>query len=99
MFFSKKHYILHIVDKDGHKTDEFDYKGVDIAKNELAPQVKTFLKSIFEKICRERWDQSKFNEELEEVWNDYKTLPFEEIKRNTGWNTRQKINWFLKSRI
>ena len=72
MFFSKKHYILHIVDKDGHKTDEFDYKGVDIAKNELAPVVKTFLKSIFEKICRERWDQDRFNQELEQVWNEYK---------------------------
>lgn len=96
MFFSKKHYILHIVDKDGHKTDEFDYKGVDIAKNELAPLVKTFLKSIFEKICRERWNQERFNQELEEVWNDYKTLPFEEIKRNTGWNTNKKSTGFLK---
>lgn len=96
MFFSKKHYILHIIDKDGHKADEFDYKGVDIAKNELPKDVKAFLKPIFERICRERWDQNKFNTEVEAVWDSYKEMSFEQLKRNTGWATYKKSTGFLQ---
>lgn len=95
MFFSKKHYILHIIDKEGHKVDTFDYKGIEIAKNELSKEVKDMLKPIYERICRERWDENKFNEQLKKVWEIYSKYSFEQLRKNTGWGTDRKSTGFL----
>lgn len=95
MFFSKKHYILHIIDKDGIGVDEFDYKGIDIAKNELSPKIKSILKPIYENICREKWSGTKFKSELQRIWDEYSNLNIYDISRNSGWGTDKDVTGFL----
>jgi DNA polymerase elongation subunit (family B) len=96
MFFSKKHYILHIVDNEGHKVDKFDYKGIEIAKNELSKEVKDMLKPIYERICKEKWDEARFNKQLEEIWGIYSGYSFDQLRKNTGWGTDRVATGFLK---
>ena len=43
---AKKFYILHILDKEGVKTEEFEYKGIAIAQATFSKEVKDLLKDI-----------------------------------------------------
>jgi DNA polymerase elongation subunit (family B) len=43
---AKKFYILHILDKEGVKTEEFEYKGIAIAQATFSKEVKELLKDI-----------------------------------------------------
>jgi len=45
---AKKFYILHILDKDGVKTEEFEYKGIEVAKATLSKEVKELIKNVIE---------------------------------------------------
>jgi len=45
---AKKFYILHILDKEGVKTNEFEYKGMEVAKATLSKEVKELLKDVLE---------------------------------------------------
>jgi DNA polymerase elongation subunit (family B) len=45
---AKKFYILHILDKEGVKTEEFEYKGIAIAQATFSKEVKDLLKEVIE---------------------------------------------------
>jgi DNA polymerase elongation subunit (family B) len=45
---AKKFYILHILDKEGVKTEEFEYKGIAIAQATFSKEVKELLKEVVE---------------------------------------------------
>ena len=47
---AKKFYILHILDKEEVKVDEFEYKGIAIAQATFSKEVKQLLKSVVESI-------------------------------------------------
>lgn len=44
----KKFYILHILDKEGVKTNSFEYKGIEVAKSILSKEVKNLIKGTIE---------------------------------------------------
>jgi DNA polymerase elongation subunit (family B) len=45
---AKKFYILHILDKEGVKTKEFEYKGIEVAKATFSKEVKELIKNVIE---------------------------------------------------
>jgi DNA polymerase elongation subunit (family B) len=45
---AKKFYILHILDKEGVKTKEFEYKGIEVAKATFSKEVKELIKDVIE---------------------------------------------------
>lgn len=51
VFLEKKMYILHIIDKEGHKPKEpFLYKGIELARSSMSNEVKTLIKNIVESV-------------------------------------------------
>lgn len=51
IFLEKKMYILHIIDKEGHKPkDPFLYKGIELARSSMSVEVKELIKNIVESV-------------------------------------------------
>lgn len=78
-FLSKKHYALHARDNEGLPCDKFEYKGVDIAKNELTTTVKGILRYMVENMMKFNWSQEKICSELQEQYKKYCQLDVEDI--------------------
>lgn len=81
----KKFYILHILDKEGVKTDKFEYKGIEVAKSILSKEVKDLIKNVIETalISKEKKTASKI---FQEGYEKFCQMPPENIA------LRKKIN-------
>jgi DNA polymerase elongation subunit (family B) len=86
---AKKLYILHILDKEGVKTNEFEYKGIAIAQATFSKEVKELLKNVVESAIL-----SKNRKEAIHIFQDgfekFSKMSVEEI------STRKKINNYEK---
>jgi DNA polymerase elongation subunit (family B) len=68
----KKFYILHILDKEGIPTNEFLYKGIEVAKSILSDDVKKLIKNSIETAILSKNKQRSmeiFNESFEKFLN------------------------------
>jgi DNA polymerase elongation subunit (family B) len=97
MFFKKKHYLVHIIDDEGTKTDKFKYSGIAVKKTQLPPEMKPFLKHIYEKTCIEHWTFQDYSEYLNNVFNNFKKYTFEDIAFNQTYNTEKQTTGYLKT--
>lgn len=86
---AKKFYILHMLDKEGVKTNEFEYKGIAIAQATFSKEVKDLLKDVVESAIL-----SKNRREALHIFQDgyekFCNMSVEEI------STRKKINNYEK---
>jgi DNA polymerase elongation subunit (family B) len=83
MLLKKKHYILHILDNEGIKCNEFKYTGVDVVKSTMPKKVKPYVKKIAETLLL-TLDNVKTNESLVDAYNAFLELSLEEISTNKG---------------
>lgn len=89
MLLRKKHYILHILDNEGIKCNEFKYTGVDVVKSTMPKKVKPHVKKIAETLLT-TLDNVKTNECLVDAYNAFLELPLEEIASNKGLKNYNK---------
>jgi DNA polymerase elongation subunit (family B) len=85
----KKYYILHVLDKEGVSTDEFEYKGMEVAKAVLSKEVKNLIKDVIESaiISKERKKATRL---FQEGFEKYSKLPIESV------SSRKKVNNYEK---
>jgi DNA polymerase elongation subunit (family B) len=86
---AKKFYILHILDKEGVKTKEFEYKGMEVAKATLSKEVKELIKDVIESAILAK-NRKKANEIFNDGYEKFCNMSPEEIA------TRKKINNYDK---
>lgn len=86
---AKKYYILHILDSEGVSTNEFVYKGLEIAKSILSKEVKELLKDVIESAIMSR-DRKMANHIFQEGYEKFCKMTPEIIA------TRKKVNNFNK---
>jgi DNA polymerase elongation subunit (family B) len=85
----KKYYILHILDKEGVSTDEFEYKGMEVAKAILSKEVKELIKDVIESAIMSK-ERKKAIHLFQEGFEKYSKLSIECI------SSRKKVNNYEK---
>jgi DNA polymerase elongation subunit (family B) len=86
---AKKFYILHILDKEGVKTNEFEYKGIAIAQATFSKEVKELLKNVVESAILSK-NRKQALHIFQEGYEKFCNMSVEEI------STRKKINNYEK---
>lgn len=86
---AKKFYILHILDKEEVKTNEFEYKGIAIAQATFSKEVKELLKNVVESAILSK-DRRTALHIFQEGYEKFSNMSVEEI------STRKKINNYEK---
>jgi DNA polymerase elongation subunit (family B) len=86
---AKKFYILHILDKEGVKTNEFEYKGIAIAQATFSKEVKELLKDVVESAILSK-NRRQAVHIFQEGFEKFSNMTPEEI------STRKKINNYEK---
>lgn len=85
----KKYYILHILDKEGVSTDEFEYKGMEVAKAMHSKEVKNLIKKVIETAIISK-DRKTANSLFQKGYEDFRKMSVEEI------SLRKKVNNYEK---
>jgi DNA polymerase elongation subunit (family B) len=97
MFLAKKRYVMRVRDDEGKPVDKWKCTGVDIKKNELPDKIKDSLKHIIFNSLTERWDGTRYMNELEAIWEKFKKLTPDEVAYIKGYNTEKETVGFLKA--
>lgn len=94
-YLTKKRYIVHVRDNEGHPCDKFSFTGVEIKKNELPNAIKNLLGECVENIIKYDWTNEAFQDEIRKIWNIYVTLKIEDISYIKNLNTPKDKTGFL----
>lgn len=87
----KKHYILHLVNKEGKKMDKFKYSGLSLAKSTWSLAVKKIGKKIVEDVIMKSQDQRIADKMIYDVYdNDFKKLPVKDIAERSSLKVLNK---------
>jgi DNA polymerase elongation subunit (family B) len=86
---AKKFYILHILDKEGVKSNEFEYKGIAIAQATFSKEVKDLLKEVVESSLLSK-NRKTATHLFQQGFEKFLAMSPEEI------STRKKINNYEK---
>ena len=95
-YCAKKRYVVHVRDNEGLECNKFSYTGVDVAKNELPDSIKKLLKECVEGMIQYNWDNVKFQDKINEIFNIYNTMPINEIAYIKNLNTPKESTGFLR---
>jgi len=78
VFLQKKRYVLHILDNNGIKCDEFKYTGVAVVRTTMPDSIKPYAKRIIETMFNTK-SLKETNLILNETYNKFKSLAPEEV--------------------
>ena len=95
-YCAKKRYVVHVRDNEGLECDKFSYTGVDIAKNELPDTIKKLLQDCVEGMMKENWNNSKFQDKIQEIYDIYCKMPIKDIAFIKNLNTPKEAKGFLE---
>lgn len=86
---AKKHYILHILDKEGVICDEFEYKGFEIATSKISKETKELIRNVIETAIIMN-DRKKANDLFQDGYEKFCNFTPEMIA------SRKKVNNYEK---
>jgi DNA polymerase elongation subunit (family B) len=86
---AKKYYILHILDKEGVPSNEFEYKGIEVAKSIMAKEIKGLIKNVIETAILSK-DRKVAGHLFQESYETFCNMSPEIIA------TRKKVNNYKK---
>ena len=75
---AKKFYILHVLDSEGIKKNDFIYKGIEIVKAAMSKEVKNLVKKVIESAIISK-DRKKATELFHKGYEEYCNMPIESI--------------------
>jgi len=96
-YCAKKRYVVHVRNNEGLDCNKFSYTGVDVAKNELPDSIKKLLKECVEGMIQYNWDNTKFQDKINEIYKIYNEMPIKEIAFIKNLNTPKEATGFLTS--
>lgn len=89
IFVGGKNYVLHVLDSEGIKTNEYKYKGVAVVKSTMPRVIKPYVKNIIEDILTTKKLKSA-NELFDEAYEAFKKLTPSEIAKIQQMNNYEK---------
>lgn len=75
--------------------DKFKVVGYDTKKTEIPIKIRDRLQNIIETSIIENWSYDKYRTEITKFWEEFKTMPIEDISVHKGYTTEKKILGFL----
>jgi DNA polymerase elongation subunit (family B) len=96
---AKKFYILHVLDSEGVKKNDFIYKGIEIAKSALSKEVKFLIKNVIESALLSK-NRKKATDLFHEAYEKFCELPISIISSRK--NAKSYTKWqdgFINSRF
>lgn len=93
----KKFYILHILDKEGVKTNKFEYKGIEVAKSILSKPVKNLIKEVIESAIISK-NRKAANKIFQEGYEKFNQMSPEDISLRKNVNNYEKYNNLIDDR-
>lgn len=94
---AKKFYILHILDSEGVPTNEFLYKGIEVAKSTISKEVKELIKNVIESALVSK-DRQKAGHLFQEAYETFTNFSPELIASRKRVNDYEKYEKRLGSR-
>lgn len=85
LFLKKKHYVMHVLDKEGIKKEDWKYTGVEIVTTKMPKDVKPYVEKIIHNIVLTASEEST-NLLLTEAYKQFDNLALEEISLPSGIN-------------
>ena len=96
---AKKFYILHVLDNEGVKKNEFLYKGIEIVKAAMSKDVKVLTKNIIESAILSQ-DRRKATQLFHDSYENYCKLPIETISvRKNAKSYNKWSNIFIDNKF
>lgn len=89
LFVAGKNYVLHVLDLEGVKINEYKYKGLAVVKSTMPRVIKPFVKKIIESVVSEK-SLKKSNELFAEAYEAFKRLSPTEIAKIQNMNDYEK---------
>lgn len=89
IFVGGKNYVLHVLDSEGIKTNEYKYKGVAVVKSTMPKVIKPFVKEIIEDVVSTKSLKSA-NALFENAYQTFKKLSPTEIAKVQNMNDYEK---------
>lgn len=81
----KKHYILHLVNKEGKKMDKFKYSGLSLTKSTWSVPVRTLAKKIVESAIMLAQNNKEANKMINDIFNnDFQQLHPNDIAQRSS---------------
>lgn len=81
----KKHYILHLVNKEGKKMNKFKYSGMSLAKSTWSVPVRNLAKKIVETAIMISKDNTQANQMIFDIFNkEFQKLSLNDIAQRTS---------------
>ena len=77
--YKKKYYVLHIIEKNGERVDEFKFKGISLVKSTYPKYMKDKHRYIYMQSMKDNWDSQMYQEYMDKVYDEFKTLSFDEV--------------------
>lgn len=89
IFVKKKHYLLHLVDKDGREVDEMKVMGLQIKKTSIPKFIRVKITDFFERFLKgEDWKQIK--KDIVKFKQELKEMDIIDLGKPTGVNKVEK---------
>lgn len=89
LFLSKKRYIMHIVDSEGHRVDKLKIMGVELKKSDTSKAVKDMLFTLVNHIL-DGYDEDAILTKIQEMKEWFRTLPPHDIAKPMSVKTLKK---------
>jgi hypothetical protein len=94
-YTAKKRYIVHVYNDEGLDVNKWSYTGVDIKKNELPNSIKKLLEECVQGLIEFDWDNSKFQNKMQEIYDIFKEMPIKDLAYIKNLNTPKESTGFL----
>lgn len=89
LFVAGKNYVLHVLDLEGVKINEYKYKGLAVVKSTMPRVIKPFVKQIIESVVSDK-SLKKSNELFANAYEAFKALTPTEIAKIQNMNNYEK---------
>lgn len=96
-YFTKKHYIYHAIDEKGKRKDDFTYKGVQVVQSAYPKFMKMVIKEIIERTIKEDWSNDTYLKYMEDMYQKFKTMDFDDIAMFKGLSSYKEGEGFLQA--
>lgn len=99
IYEKKKRYATHKIFDEGDPVSKTKYSGIELKKNQVPKEMKTFLADIYDGVISKNWKEADYIKYIEDVYNKFTQFDVDEISFWKGYNTGRDSTGFLTMEV
>lgn len=99
VYESKKHYFLHKIFEEGDAVDKIKVTGIELKKNQVPKEMKTFLEDIYMGAVTKDWTERDYQTYTNDLYDKFSKFSIDEISFWKGYNTERQAVGFLQMQV